>query len=104
MKYKRRLYTTADKTMTIDFVFMDLGELGWRVYIISPIDFQGRDGNRVLTHRNHFSGDTYESICWDKKIDTYKQARAVASFWAETLVRYIRYGGSFDEIAGQMMA
>ena len=41
--YIRLNYWTSDRSLVVDYVFWDLGERGWRIYIISHIDYQGRD-------------------------------------------------------------
>ena len=84
---------------------MDCGpQTGWRVYIISSIDYKGRDATLHATHRNYVIGETYHYICWDRKIETLKEARAICVRWSEITVKYIRTGISFDVIAKQMIA
>lgn len=104
MEYKRIYYITTYAKMTMDFVFMDCGEdIGWRVYIINDIDYKNRNTGGHATHRNHFEGDTYPCICWSAKINTFDEAKAIASLWADTTDLYVRSAGGFDEIAESIL-
>ena len=103
MDYIRHNYRTSDGSMTVDFLFYNLGLLkGWRIYIISNIDYGDKNISGHATHRNHFPEDTYPSICWNKRISTLEKARAVASVWADVTALYIKGRGSFDAIARQL--
>ena len=100
-------YQTSDDAMLMEFYFVDYGEnIGWRVYIISDIDYMGRDESAHGTHRNHFDGEFYKCICWQYRIDTLDDAMAIASLWADVTSIYIRLGRSglgFDEIVKRLL-
>jgi len=105
VNFERLDYRTTDGSLYIDFVLMDCGpDIGWRVYIINlcDADYAGRDTGGHATHRNHFSGDTYKSICWSTRINTFDEAKAVAAAWGNTTALYIQNGGSFDDIAKRL--
>ena len=103
MNYQRVTYTTMDRSLEMDFVFMDGGQsIGWRIYIINRVDYKGRNTSFHATHRLHASGETYDYICWSGRIATLEDAKKIASLWADTTALYIRNGGSFDAIAKQL--
>ena len=104
MDYMRIGYTTGDRSLTMDFVFMDCGSsIGWRIYIINNVDYKGRNTSFHATHRLQAAGETYMYICWAGKITTLQQAKAVASLWSDATALYIRNGGSFDEIVRRLL-
>ena len=106
MNYYERLdYLSSDGMMWFDFVIMDCGpDIGWRVYIINvdDADYGYRDVSGHATHRNHFDGDTYKSICWSTPICSFQEAKVIAALWADTTALYIKKGGSFDAIAQKL--
>lgn len=87
--------------MMFEFVFYNMGADGWRIYIITDIDYKGKDAFSHDAHWLKDREDTYRYICWDGKIDTYEQAKAVASLWADCTYLYIndRFNRTFDMIA-----
>ena len=104
MVYERLDYRTSDGSLVIDFFFVyDSDARGWRIYIISGLDYKGRDASGQATHRNHFDGDTYQSVCWRGRLSTLEEAKAVAALWADCTAQYIKGGGSFDAIAKRLM-
>ncbi len=107
MYYQRLNYQTCEPSILMDFVFMEVGgEYGWRIYIINNIDYGHMDTDGHSTHRNHFNGDTYKSICWRGRINTLDDAKAIAALWADTTAIYAsqgRRGRSFDQIAAQLI-
>lgn len=101
--YVRLDYWTSDRSLVVDFVFWDLGtHNGWRIYIISQIDYQGRNCSSHAAHWLHDNDDSYPYICWAGNIETLEQAKSVASLQAECTARYIRSRQSFDDIADQL--
>ena len=100
--YIRLDYWTSDRSLTVDFVFWDLGDRGWRIYIISSIDYRGLDCSSHAAHWLHDPGDSYPYICWAGDIETLEQAKSVASLWAECTAKYIRSHKSFDDIANRL--
>lgn len=104
MDYKRIYYITTYAKMKMDFVFMDCGEeIGWRVYIINDINYNGKDAGCHATHRNHFQGDTYHCVCWSDRINTFEEAKSIASLWADATDLYTRFPDSFDFIAESIL-
>ena len=100
--YIRLDYWTSDRSLVVDYGFWDLGGRGWRIYIISHIDYRGRNCSSHAAHWLHDNGDSYPYICWAGNIETLEQAKSVASLWAECTARYIRSRQSFDDIADQL--
>lgn len=100
--FLRRDYWTSDRSMVVDFVFWDRGIRGWRIYIISQIDYHGRDCSSHAAHWLFDPEDSYPYICWDGYIKTLEQAKSVASLWAECTAEYVRSYKSFDDIASQL--
>ena len=100
--YIRLNYWTSDRSLVVDYVFWDLGERGWRIYIISHIDYQGRDCSSHAAHWLQDNDSSYPYICWNGNIATLEQAKSVASLWAECTSEYIRSYKSFDNIASQL--
>lgn len=104
MVYERLDYRTSDGSLVIDFFILYCDdEIGWRIYIISDIDYKRQNTNGHATHRNHFDGDTYKSICWQGRLNTIEEAKAVAALWGDCTAKYIKGGGSFDSIAARLM-
>lgn len=104
MDYERLDYTTGDRSLCVDFVFMDCGPvIGWRIYIISRIDYGSRDASSHASHRLHAPRETYPYICWAGRISTLEEAKAIASLWSDATALYIRNGGSFDEIVRNLL-
>ena len=52
--YIRLDYWTSDRSLVVDFVFWDRGARGWRIYIISQIDYQGRNCSSHAAHQAIF--------------------------------------------------
>ena len=103
-------YRSSDGSLYVDFLFWNLdsdrindGQHGWRIYIISPIDFKDKSSSYFETHRLHDSGETYPYICWTNEIKTIKQAKAIASLWADCIALYIKGEGRFNDIASRLM-
>ena len=74
--YIRLNYWTSDRSLVVDYVFWDLGERGWRIYIISHIDYQGRDCSSHAAHWLQDNDSSYPYICWNGNIATLEQAKA----------------------------
>lgn len=104
MVYERRDYRTSDGSMDIDFFILYCNEeIGWRIYIISDINYKGRNESGHATHRSHYDDDTYQCVCWLGKLSTLEEAKAVAALWGDCTAGYIKGGGSFDAIAKRLM-
>lgn len=61
--YIRLDYWTSDRSLVVDFVFWHRGARGWRIYIISQIDYRGRNCSSHAAHWLHDTGDDYPYIC-----------------------------------------
>ena len=100
-------YKTSDGKLVFDFVFMYCGgDTGWRVYIINNVNYKGLNQSAHATHRNHFEGDTYKSICWNQRINSLDEAKNIAALWADATSGYIllgRFGMGFDEIVKKLL-
>ena len=103
-------YRSSDGSLYVDFLFWNLSTdgasdhaRGWRIYIISPIDFKNQNASSGATHRLKAPNETYPYICWVGEIKTLKQAKAVAALWADCIALYIKGEGNFDTIASRLM-
>lgn len=104
MVYERLDYRTSDGSLVIDFFILYCDdETGWRIYIISDISYKGQNTDGHATHRNHYAGDTYPSVCWQGRLSTIEEAKAVAALWGDCTAQYIKGKGSFDQIAKRLM-
>ena len=69
-------YRSSDGSLYVDFYFVECENgSGWRIYIISPINYRGHPDGLNITHR------------------------AVAALWADVTALYVQGKGTFDEIA-----
>ena len=103
MDFERLEYISGDGSQHYDFVFMDCGPIGWRIYIINRIRYGFRKKSSHAAHWLKMEGETYKYICWEGKINTLEQAKAVASLWADATAQYIKYGSKFDDIVARLM-
>lgn len=90
-------YRSSDGSLYVDFDFCKMEDGGYRIYILSDINYCGRAESSPDTHRIITS--PYSYICWDGKISSLKQAKAVAALWADTTALYIKGYTDFDTIA-----
>lgn len=97
-------YRTGTGRLEVDFLFYNLGgDRGWRIYIISQIDYGARP---CYSHAAHWLQDQYERykyICWDGLIPDLDSARTIAAIWSECTDRYIHGTETFDAIASKIM-
>ena len=119
MLYENNFYITHDISQDIEFLFVDLGsDIGWRAYILSHIDYKGRDTSCTTIHRltdsdehrrrlvHNFMNNTritgttspLHYICWSKAVHSLDDIREVAKTWSEITAYYIKHGGSFPTI------
>ena len=100
-------YRTSDGRVMIEFLFANRGPaLGWRIYIVTDIDYGSRLASDHDTHSHRIESDTYKTISWIGKISTLDQAKAVAALWADATSEYIFCGGkgvSFDMITQKLI-
>ena len=115
MRYEHNFYTTKDKLLDIEFLFLDLGEdIGWRGYVLSTINYKQFSPERsdIYTDTHLFIDENkhryidinkdYPYICWTKPIHSLDTMRDLAVMWSEITAYYIRYGGKFNEIQRQL--
>lgn len=96
-------YRSSDGSLYVDFYFAEYGDSGgWRIYIISPINYRGHPDSLNITHRIQAGGESYPYICWSQRIATYENALAVAALWADVTALYVQGKGTFDEIARKL--
>ena len=111
MRYEHNFYTTSDKLLDIEFLFLDLGkEIGWRAYVLSDIDYKSYSSDRsdIYTdthlyidtnkHRYIDKSKDYPYICWTQPIHELGTLRELAKRWSEITAYYIKFGGSFPTI------
>lgn len=103
--YERLQYRSSDDSLTFDFVFWHLSQdEGWRIYIINKIDYGPHDHSSHYAHWLHDFRDTYPYICWAGTIETFDQAKAVASLWADATALYVKPNEyrSFNQIVSDL--
>ena len=123
MLFENNYYRTSDYLLDIEFLFVNLGTPGWRIYILSEINYKqfsaSRSDSVTTIHRLTESNsdmlrkiNTFQRnkgrpgadstpihyICWKYKIDSLERAREIAKMWSEITAYYIRNGGSFETI------
>ena len=110
MKYEHNFYTTSDRLLDIEFLFLDLGEeLGWRGYVLSDINYKQfskvrsdayTDTHLYIDERRRYIDPNrdYPYICWTKPIHSLDTMHELAQMWSEITAYYIRHGGEFAEI------
>jgi hypothetical protein len=87
-------YRTKDGQADYGFSLVP-GKPGWRVYIDSQPNYQGRDESGVATHRLCDHDQSRYYVCWTHAIPNLNAAKAVAALWADKTQEYIRAGQSF---------
>lgn len=124
MQCENNFYLTHDKSLDIEFLFVNLGnEVGWRAYILSSIDYKKRDTSCSTIHRltesdkhrieliRRFMHDTrlvlndsapIYYICWSTTIHELTKIRELAKTWSEITAYYIKHGGSFLNIQKEL--
>lgn len=101
---ERTNYRSRDGSMDFDLYFQKYNDaVGWRVYIINKVNYKSRSKGASTVHRLHESGETYDYICWSKKLNTLAEAKSVAALWCDATAEYINTGGNFNDIAARMM-
>ena len=123
MQYINRWYRSKDRTLEVEFLFVELDETrGWRAYILSHINYGMRSSAQTDVHRltendsymcgvvNNFKRNnpplnymlirdsSIDYVCWTATVDSLDQMMSIASVWTDITAYYIRYGGSFPEI------
>ncbi len=127
MRYINDKYTSKDKKLAVEFLFVDLGgSEGWRAYILSEIDYHRysafRSDAQIDVHRltekddymvclvNRFKmnnppidarltrSDDVEYLCWTKAVYDIDSLLNIASVWVDITAYYIQNGGTFEQI------
>ena len=123
MRLEHNYYKTVIGNMDFEFIFVELGNIGWRAYIINDINFKAvshlRSDSITVVHRlwetdYHLKNKIYDYIdsirlrsvkrdnlwyiCWSEKINSLEDMREIAKSWAEITAYYIKNGGSFESI------
>ena len=89
------LYRTSDGSCDIKFWFRNCGNTGWRIYILSHLDYRRRAEDAHSTHRFYDSDLRMHYICWSQPIRTKAGCFGVAKAWGDATLRYINEGRSF---------
>jgi len=105
MDFAKFGYTTPDGALYADFLYVDGGpSLGWRIYVLSDIDFKGKDSSFEATLLMQEADEEYPYIFWNSPLATLDEARTSASLWADATNIYIQEGGnSSDEISRRLL-
>lgn len=85
-----RLRYRASDGGDFDFEFDLRPGGGWRIYVLSRLDYRGRSTTSVAAHFYTDRRGAY--ICWDSRIDSFRDAQQVAAAWAEATLHYIQTG------------
>ena len=119
MKYEHTYYLTSDRSLDIEFLFVEINQSEWRIYILSDISYGTRsngsndvhrlvegDQTRINLIRDYLSstkttarsdGPLYY-ICWSTEINDLITAKEIACTWSEITSFYIKNGGTFPNI------
>lgn len=123
LPYENNFYRTSDGLFDVEFLFVDLGEEGWRAYILTDLNYREFNRSRstsaeiihrltennsdLLTKIRNFmqsKGDPVDVnksiyyICWSSKIYSLEDMREIAKTWSEITAYYIKHGGTFEKI------
>jgi len=123
MNYKNEIYLSKDRSLNVEFLFVEDGAChGWRAYILSHISYGIRSSSQTDVHRltesnsrmigliNDFKRNNppldgtlarssdIDYVCWTESVYSLEQMKSIASVWVDITAHYIRSGGSFSEI------
>ena len=127
MNYNNAIYLSKDRSLNVEFLFVEDGAChGWRAYILSHISYGIRSSSHVDVHRltesstnmigliNNFKQNNpptdssvvrssdIDYICWTESVYSLEQMMSIASAWTDITAYYIKHGGSFPEIQKQL--
>ncbi|MDR1357750.1 MAG: hypothetical protein LBJ48_00110 [Coriobacteriales bacterium] len=88
------VYMTEDGYIAIEFWYHRMQDNTWRVYIMSDIDYHGRDVSSSVSHTHSDDGNGYKHISYEAVQDK-KTAKAVSADWADLTAHYIQTGTRF---------
>ncbi len=128
MRYEHNFYRTTKGFLDLEFLFVDLGELGWRAYILSKIDYKRVSATRgtaftdihILTEqdevvaqkiRNFIQAtkgsvegfETINYVCWNTVVKDLDKFRNITCAWSEITAYYIQHGGTFPSIQKKLL-
>jgi hypothetical protein len=86
-------YRTESGAHKFTFRFQEQPDGSWTAYIASQPDYCGRPDDTHSTHRLSDSCGHY--ICWTKSLQSFREAKQIATTWCEKTEQYIRYGKKF---------
>jgi hypothetical protein len=66
----------------------------WRIYILTRPKNSQYSINRASCHMNEDQFGRY-FICWDRDVNSFRDAVAIAASWAKRYHRYVYTGQSF---------
>ena len=119
MDYEYNTYLTSDRSMDIEFLFVEIAPSNWRAYILSDIAYGNKPSGASDVHRlveedadrkskvknfiRTLRGSVNDNsplfyICWSATIDSLPKARDIAAAWSEITAYYVKNGGSFPAI------
>lgn len=113
MRYEHAWYLTKDKSLNVEFLFLNLGEQsGWRAYILSGVDYKTRSDSCLITHRLYEGRNeryidesvAYPYICWSQTVHDLETLKNIAAVWSEITAYYILHGGEFEKIQARLAA
>ena len=87
---RQRLLYRASNGQDFGFEFDLRAESGWRIYITAQPNYGSRSRAALDVHRYRDERGHY--ICWNRRIDSFRDAQQVAAAWAEATLHYIRTG------------
>ena len=90
---KSRVFYRALDGVDFEFSFEQAADGSFRIYILSNVEYRGRDSSCHATHRLR-DGDRYY-VCWSGTIWTEAEARQVAAQWADRTQTYRKTGKRF---------
>lgn len=123
MKYEHIYYLTSDRTLDIEFLFVEIAPSEWRIYILSDIPYGSRSSGSNDVHRlvendqtrinliKRFMSMTRSTvpdgpiyyICWSEKI-VEANVKPIARAWSEITSYYLKHGGNFPDIWNTLKA
>ena len=99
MRYENNYYLTSDGSLDIEFLFVEIAQSEWRIYILSNINYGSRSTNASDIHRLTENDETRKNlirsyltvtrtgvdpnciinyICWSSTITSLEMAREIA--------------------------
>ena len=89
------VYATEDGRLEVSFLYHNTGNEGWRIYILSDLDYGGQDTGAHETHRYYSNELRLHFICYEPRIPTKAEAKLVSADWADLTSNYMLTGRQF---------